>query len=50
MLRAQVSIPLDIPDVRVLKTEINPRGELIITIESTNLPALPPETVSVPGM
>ena len=37
MSRAQVSVPLDIPDVRVLKTEINPRGELIITIESTKL-------------
>ena len=35
MSKAQVSVPLDIPDVRVLKTEINPRGELIITIEST---------------
>jgi transposase len=35
MARAQVSVPLDIPDVRVLKTEINPRGELILTIEST---------------
>lgn len=35
MARAQVSVPLDIPDVRVLKTEINARGELIITIEST---------------
>lgn len=35
MARAQVSVPLDIPDVRVLKTEINPQGELIITIEST---------------
>ena len=35
MAKAQVSVPLDIPDVRVLKTEINSRGELIITIEST---------------
>ena len=35
MLRAQITVPLDIPDVRVLKTEINPQGELIITIEST---------------
>jgi len=35
MSKAQVSVPLDIPDVRVLKTEISPRGELIITIEST---------------
>ena len=35
MARAQVTVPLDIPDVRVLKTEINKVGELIITIEST---------------
>jgi transposase len=35
MARAQVTVPLDIPDVRVLKTEINAQGELIITIEST---------------
>ena len=35
MPRAQVTVPLDIPDVRVLKTEINKVGELIITIEST---------------
>ena len=35
MSRAQVTVPLDIPDVRVLKTEINTDGELIITIEST---------------
>ena len=35
MARAQVTVPLDIPDVRVLKTELNERGELIITIEST---------------
>jgi len=34
MPRAQVTVPLDIPDVRVLKTEINKVGELIITIES----------------
>jgi len=32
--RAQVTVPLDIPDVRVLSTEINQAGELIITIES----------------
>ena len=37
MARAQVTVPLDIPDVRVLKTEINSHGELIITIESTKL-------------
>ncbi len=35
MKRAQVTVPLDIPDVRVLSTEINKVGELIITIEST---------------
>jgi len=35
MKRAQVTVPLDIPDVRVLQTEINKVGELIITIEST---------------
>jgi len=35
MSPAQVTVPLDIPDVRVVKTEINERGELIITIEST---------------
>lgn len=35
MGRAQVSVPLNIPDVKVLKSEINQRGELIITVEST---------------
>jgi transposase len=35
MKRTQVTVPLDIPDVRVLQTEINKVGELIITIEST---------------
>jgi transposase len=35
MKRAQVTVPLDIPDVRVLGTEINKVGELIITIESS---------------
>jgi len=35
MKRAQVTVPLGIPDVRVLQTEINKVGELIITIEST---------------
>ena len=33
--KAQVTVPLGIPDVRVLKTEINEHGELIITVEST---------------
>jgi transposase len=31
----QVTIPLGIPDVRVLQTSMNDRGEIIITIEST---------------
>jgi transposase len=35
MARNQVSIPLDIPDVKVLQTEFNRQGELIITVEST---------------
>lgn len=35
MAKANVTVPLGISDVRVLKTEINQQGELIITIEST---------------
>src|SRR4030067_167967 len=35
MKRAQVMVPLDIPDVRVLSTEINKVGQLFMTIEST---------------
>src|SRR4030066_1685557 len=35
MKRAQVTVPLDIPEVRVLQTEINKVSELIITLEST---------------
>lgn len=35
MKRAQVTVPLDIPNVRVIQAEINKVGELIITIEST---------------
>ena len=35
MAKTDVTIPLGISDVRVLKTEINKRGEVIITIEST---------------
>jgi transposase len=34
MKKAQVTVPLDIPDVRVMSTEINKVGDLIITIES----------------
>jgi transposase len=37
MTKAQVAVPLDIPDVYVLKTEMNKDGELIITIESTKV-------------
>ena len=32
---AEITVPLGISEIRVLKTEINKRGELIITIEST---------------
>lgn len=35
MQKPQVTIPLDIPDVCVLGTEITPKGEVIITVEST---------------
>lgn len=35
MTKAQITIPLDLPDVRVLQTSLNERGEIIITIEST---------------
>ena len=35
MTNPQVTIPLDLPEVRVLKSEINKAGELIITVEST---------------
>ncbi len=32
---AMISIPLDLPDVRVFDTQINDQGEIIITVEST---------------
>ena len=35
MPKAEVTIPLDIPDMKVLKTEFSKRGELVITVEST---------------
>jgi transposase len=35
MTKPQVTIPLDLPEVRVLKSEISRAGDLIITIEST---------------
>jgi transposase len=34
MSKAQVSIPLEIPNVRVLKSELNQDGDLVITVES----------------
>jgi hypothetical protein len=34
-INAQITIPLDIPEVRVLKAELNPRGDCPITVEST---------------
>jgi hypothetical protein len=30
-----IAIPLDIPHVRVLQTEITTQGEFILTVEST---------------
>ncbi len=35
MTKPQVTIPLDIPDIQVIKSEINSANELIITVEST---------------
>jgi transposase len=35
MSTAQITIPLDIPDIRVLRTQITEHGEFIITVEST---------------
>lgn len=35
MPNAQITIPLDIPDVKVLGTEITERGEINISVEST---------------
>jgi len=33
--RASISIPLDIPDVKVLATEVTATGDFVITVEST---------------
>ena len=33
--KTQISFPLDIPDVNVLKTEVNKGGDYMITVEST---------------
>ena len=35
MRQKDVTIPLGIPDVQVLETSSNERGEIVITIEST---------------
>jgi len=35
MAKAQITIPLDIPEVRILQTTMGEHGEIIITIEST---------------
>jgi transposase len=35
MSTAQITVPFDIPDVTVLRTELGPGGELILTVEST---------------
>jgi len=35
MAKAEITIQLGIPNVRVLKTESNKKGEIIITVEST---------------
>jgi transposase len=35
MSTARITVPLDIPDVRVLQTQITEQGEFIITVEST---------------
>jgi hypothetical protein len=32
---ATFQIPLDIPDVEILSTQVNPKGDLIIEIKST---------------
>jgi len=37
MSKAQVTIPLEIPEMRVLKSELNQRGDLVITVESTRM-------------
>ena len=37
MTKAQITIPLDISEVRVLQTTMGERGEIIITIESTKV-------------
>jgi transposase len=33
--KPEISFPLDLPDIEVLKTEINKRGDYVITVQST---------------
>jgi hypothetical protein len=33
--KPMISIPLDIPEVRVLETEVTATGDFVITVEST---------------
>ena len=33
--KPMISIPLDIPDVRVLQPEVTPTGDFVITVAST---------------
>ena len=35
MGKAKIEVPLDIPDVQVLNTQITDQGELVVTLEST---------------
>jgi hypothetical protein len=35
MGKAKIEVPLDIPDVQVLNTQITDQGEFVITLEST---------------
>ena len=37
MAKAQFMIPLDIPDVQVLEISVEERGEILSTIESTEV-------------
>jgi transposase len=35
LMTAQITLPLDLPDVRVLQTEMAATGDVVITVEST---------------
>ena len=34
-MKSTISLPLDIPDVKVLQTKVNRAGDIVITVEST---------------